>query len=212
MPAELRTPYTYPLISWSSVIAGAAIAVAIGAMLALLGVAAGATAFNPFARGDDQGELISITGAIWITFSQLVAVQCGAYVAARAASYSDHHDGVLNGVIVWAIAFVFAVVAAAMGLSMGALSLFQGGGAQAATDLVNAARDTAAGLDTAAQAARADDIADATASIAWLAFATMAMGLVGGIAGGKLGGEHPKWSNRQRVLVVLPSPSDQRAI
>ena len=205
MPAETRTPYAYSLISWPSVVAGAAIAIAVGAMLALLGVAIGATAFNPFAQGDNQGHIISVAGAVWIAFSQLVAVQLGAWVAARSATHPDHHDGVLNGVCVWGVSFVFVVVAGALGVSFGAVSLFEGGGTAAAAEAVRAARDTAAGLDTAAEVARADDIADTTAAIAWLAFATMAFGLIGGVAGGKLGGEHPAWTNRQRVVVITPS-------
>ena len=44
-----------------------------------------------------------------------------------------------------------------------------------------------------------DAVQDAAALTAWWAFATMVLGAVGAIAGGKLGSEHPDWHARERM-------------
>jgi hypothetical protein len=42
-------------------------------------------------------------------------------------------------------------------------------------------------------------VQDAAAMIAWWAFASMVLGGVGAVAGGRLGSAHPDWHARDRV-------------
>ncbi|HWT53098.1 MAG TPA: hypothetical protein VN113_13090, partial [Caulobacter sp.] len=62
-------PYAHPLISWSAVIAGVVVAIALGAFLNLLGLAIGATAANPFRLTDAGAAGLTLGGGLWIVFA-----------------------------------------------------------------------------------------------------------------------------------------------
>src|SRR5690349_25043052 len=93
--------YAHPLISWPTVIAGAVAAIAIGFLLYVLGLALGASVFNPYQTAAHR-ETITIMGWLFMVFSQFVALQGGGYIASRSARYRDHFGGALSGVMVWA--------------------------------------------------------------------------------------------------------------
>ncbi len=197
--------YAHPLISWGAVIAGVVVAVALGAALSILGVAIGAAAFNPFDMSAEQTTALTVGGGLWIAFANLVALQVGAYVAARAASHDDHYNGMLQGLMVWALAFVVALWLAGAGISMSATGLLSGAAEQPGmiSEFVDDAESTAAQATDAAPAdpataEAADDAADATSVLAWWGFLTMALGAIGAIAGGRLGARHPAWESRPR--------------
>ena len=101
-------PYSHPLIDWGAAIAGTVVAIAIGFVLLVLGVAIGATAINPWQGASEQAPAWTIGGGLWVIFSNLVAIQVGAFVAVRAARWPDHHDGMLQGMLVWALSFTVA--------------------------------------------------------------------------------------------------------
>jgi hypothetical protein len=199
-PAATRPHiYAHPLIDWGAVAAGTVIAIAAGSTLTILGVAIGATAINPFAPASEQAPGWTVGGGLWVAFSNLVAIQVGAFVAVRSARWTDHHSGMLQGLIVWAL--VFTLAAAALGLGVGGL-LAGGASAEqagrAAVDAAQAATGAPTGPDRLSPA-EADAVQDAAALTAWWAFVTMALGAVGAVAGGKLGSEHPDWRERERA-------------
>ncbi|MES1200110.1 MAG: hypothetical protein ABUS57_01520 [Pseudomonadota bacterium] len=179
--------YAHPAISWGAVIAGSLIAVALGIALALLGVAIGATAFNPYAVSD---RALSIGGGLYLAFTQLVSMQIGAYIAARCARYPDLHGGAVTGATVWALAVVLVAIAAGFGASLGAAS-FLAHTPQLSLSLAEAARD-------ASDPEGARDIAHTAATVAWWAFVAFALGAAGAISGGWLGAHHPAWEKRPR--------------
>ena len=192
--------YSHPLIDWGAAIAGSLVAITIGILLAILGVAVGASAMNPWQGASEQAQAWTIAGGLYLAFSNLVALQLGAFVAARAARWPDHHDGMLQGIVVWALSFT--VAAAVLGLGLG--GLFAEGtsvreAASAAVDAAQAATGEATGATPQLTPAETDAVQDAAAMTAWWAFATLALGAVGAIAGGKLGSEHPNWSARERT-------------
>lgn len=202
-----RPVYAYPLISWGGVLAGAAVALALGALLAVLGVAIGATTFNPYDLQRDA-KVITIGGGLWVLFANLVAMQVGGFVAARTSRFSDHTNGLLQGLAVWAVALIAAMVLAGASLSAG-----MDGAASAALDQASAppAADVASppsarGYDQPTDAqitemARAAKVA--TETLAWWAFAAMALGAVGAMAGGRIGSDHPVWLDRPRESAAL---------
>lgn len=203
--APTKLHYEHPLICWSSVLAGVAIAIVIGFALTILGVAIGATAINPFQSAREQAPGWTIGGGLWVAFSNLVAIQIGAFVAARAAKYPDHHHGALQGLLVWAVAFIVALVA--LGVGAGSALASNGdasalGALQTVADAAQTATGEAARESVRAQGelsvAQADAVQDATAVTAWWAFATMVLGGIGAVAGGKLGSDHPDWTERDR--------------
>jgi hypothetical protein len=198
-PSEFHEDvYAHPLISWGAVIAGVVVAVALGALLNLLGLAIGATAANPWTMDSGDAKALTLGGGLWLAFSSAVALQVGAFIAARAAKYPDHHKGLFQGLAVWGVAFVLAF--AGIGSSVGGLLH---GGDVAATAYATAA-DDASGADgkisDADAKAAAEQAADNTATLAWWGVATMVLGAVGAIAGGRLGARHPVWHRRVRVV------------
>ncbi|KQZ02777.1 hypothetical protein ASD21_21935 [Caulobacter sp. Root1455] len=200
-PSEFHEDvYAHPLISWGAVIAGVAVAIALGALLNMLGLAIGATAANPWTMDSGDAKALTIGGGLWVAFSNAVALQVGAYIAARAAKYPDHHRGLFQGLAVWGVAFVLAF--AGLGSSVG--GILHGG--DAAVEAYATAADEVSGPDDrisdADAKAAAEQAGDATASLAWWGVATMVLGAIGAVAGGRLGARHPVWFRRARVVVT----------
>lgn len=205
--SDSRRHPLHTLVSWPAVIAGAIVAVAVGAMLNLLGVALGASAFNPYDfNGGDVSEFTAAAG-MWMAFANAIALFVGGAVATRAAKYDDHHKGALHGLAVWALAFLLAItIAGAAGA---------GGGASAA--LESDARDGAVG-DTVVVTDRptgrviegelvqpaplpqspavAEEAADTTAMLALWGFLTMLVGAIAAIFGGLYGCRKHRWIDK----------------
>lgn len=188
--------YAHPLIDWPTVIAGVLVAIGLGFLLNVLGLAIGASAFNPY-RLASQEDVITVGGGLYVIFAQLVALQIGAYVASRAARYPDHFGGLLTGLTVWALAVFVAIGIASF--TAGAVSsgdAIPGGVAETVGELTDAATGEGA---AASELASAENTADALASLAWWTVASLGLGLAGAIAGGWLGAAHPKWEGRPRL-------------
>lgn len=196
--------YAHPLIQWPTIFAGAVAAVAVGFLLNVLGLAIGASAFNPY-EINSQDETISIGGGLYVMFAQLVAFQVGAYIASRGARYPDHFGGLLTGFLVWAFAVAFAVSLATF--AAGALSsgdAIPSGVAETIGELSDATDGQGA---SASALATAEDTADALAGLAWWTVGALSLGLAGSIAGGWLGSHHPKWETRPRLDDSMPYQS-----
>ena len=197
--------YSHSLVTWDGVIAGAIAAIAIGFGLSILGVAIGASAFNPYELSG-QDDTISIGGALYAMFANLVAFQLGAYIAARSSRNPDHFGGLLTGFMVWALAVFVGVAFAVLATA----------GADPTAGATNAVTETLRELGDAAEGAPADPgaladaevAADALAAMSWTAFGVLGLGLAGAIAGGWLGAAHPKWENRARFADRAPYQSN----
>jgi hypothetical protein len=194
-----QAPYTHPLVDWGAAIAGTVVAITIGFTLLVLGVAIGATAMNPWAGASEQAPAWSIGGGLWVVFSNLVALQIGAFVAARAARWPDHHGGVLQGLVVWGLAFLtlagvagFGVAGVLDGASLNETARGAVDAAQIATGEASRAAETLTPAET-------DAVQDAVAATAWWAVGAMVLGAIGAMAGGRLGANHPDWHARHRV-------------
>jgi hypothetical protein len=98
-------------ISWGAVFAGGVVAVTIGAMLNILGVAIGATTIDPMVPGETpSASSFGIASGIWLMVVNLIGLGCGGYVAARLSGTADDTDGVLHGLSVWAVGFLVSAV------------------------------------------------------------------------------------------------------
>ncbi|WP_439599229.1 hypothetical protein [Falsiroseomonas sp.] len=98
-------------VSWGAILAGGLVAVTVGAMLNILGVAVGASTIDPMVAGETPAaSTFGIAGAVWLLVANLLALACGGYVAARLSGTSDDTDGVLHGLSVWAIAFLVSAL------------------------------------------------------------------------------------------------------
>src|SRR5207253_2022158 len=91
-------------VSWSAIIAGTAIAVAVWAALHTLGVGAGLTAIDPDDAGTLKGAGIGV-GAWWLV-APILALFVGGFVAGRVAGVFDRPLSAIHGGVVWAFTTV----------------------------------------------------------------------------------------------------------
>lgn len=200
-----NAPYAYSLVSWGSVIAGSVIAVALGAMLNIAGVAVGLSALRPGDGG--AAEAFTVGAGLWLALATIVGMLVGGYVAARSAHNPDHHEGALHGASVWAVGFLLAFFLTGSTVSGAAFSGLQAAGAATEAADSSGAQRAAAALRDAADAATpesgaereaAEDAADATGAAAWWAFITMLGSLIAALTGGALGARHDENLHRPR--------------
>jgi hypothetical protein len=207
---EHHDVYTHPLVSWGAVIAGALAALAVGFTLTLLGVAAGATLMSPYDLAVEQGPGATVGAGIVIAFSNLVAMQCGGFVAARAATWPDHHHGMLQGLAVWGLVFLVALVALGGGVGAMLPDVTPSGAVEGLSDLGEQMSGAPGDVGRAMSESEQENLKAATMATAWWAFATMVLGAVGAVAGGYLGGKHPiHWGKRERrrpITTADPAP------
>ncbi len=205
LPAARTFHPAHTLISWPAVIAGAAVAIAVGAMLNLLGVALGAASLNPFdLRRNDPGDFSALAG-IWIALSNLVGLFVGGFVASRSAKYVDHHRGLLVGLSVWAVAFLVALLLVGASASGGVLSVLSVAPDVAGRPIAQlpplgdaaGADPRLTGMEAPLPASMADQemaaVADHTATVALWAFLTMLVGAAGAVFGSRYGLTRHGW-------------------
>lgn len=100
-------------ISLQAIIAGAAVATAVGLMLNLLGVAVGATTIDPQSPGATPGAgAMTLAAGAWLLVSTLIGLGLGGYIAARLSGNVDKADSALHGLSVWALAFLVGTAVA----------------------------------------------------------------------------------------------------
>ena len=136
-------------VSWGAIIAGAVIAVVIGFMLNILGVAVGATAVDAVNRDTPSASSFGIGAGIWLLVANLVGLLVGGYAAARLSGTADKTDASLHGVGVWAIGFMVSalllgnlVSGAASSIGSAASSVL-GGAGQAASSAASSVANQA---------------------------------------------------------------------
>jgi len=104
-------PALPPRISWGAILAGGLVAVAVGTMLNVLGLAVGATTIDPAQPGQTSGVgLFGIASGVWLLVAHLIGLGAGGWVAARLSGTADDTDGILHGLSVWAISFLVSAV------------------------------------------------------------------------------------------------------
>jgi hypothetical protein len=156
--------------SWSAIIAGAFVAIAVSLVLFALGSALGFASISPWAGQGVSATTFAVTTAIWLIVMQWLSSAVGGYIAGRLRSrwMGTHPHEIFfrdtaHGLVTWAVATV--VVAALLASSvLSALS----GGAHAAATVAAGAAQTAAGTATPAYAYGLDRLlrpADASAPI-----------------------------------------------
>jgi MFS family permease len=108
----------YTRVSWSSVFAGAVVAMAVYFLLATFGAALG------FTLADRVSERsLGISAAIWSIVSVLVSLFIGGFVTAQCAVGQTHTEGVIHGLILWGLFFTALLWLLASGMTLGFQSL-----------------------------------------------------------------------------------------
>lgn len=215
-------PVAMDRIRWSSVIAGFFAFMSTMAVLTVLGVAVGASAFDV----GDRARSFGLGAGIWGIISALIAFLIGGWLAARTSAVRGRYNGLLNGAMVWVLTiplimywFIGGVGAvlgtaseAAMRAGQAAITTqggaaqpsVAGGATQTATPGQTQTGQTAQNMTEKAKAAiagqatpdKAEHVASTTAKSAWSLFITLILGLI--IAG--LGG----WLGARRLWTETP--------
>ena len=198
-------------VRWGPVLAGLFAALATLAMLAVLGLAIGASAFDP----GDQGSTFGLGAGIWGAVSTLLAFLVGGFIAARTAAVRGRSGGILNGAMVWFVAIPLLIYA--LGAGIGAIARTLGNVASTAATVAapvagqaaeeaatnpQAQASAAAGADAAASAAAGaleqvqqqasdprtqEQIADTIRDNAWRTLLGLGLAAAAAIGGGVLG-------------------------
>lgn len=129
----------FSAIRWGAVLAGVAVGISAQLVLTLLGIASGLSLSSvSTVEGPATGALI------WAGLSMLIAALIGAYVAGRMSGLKRKTDGVLHGVVSWAVTtllFVFLATSAGGSLVSGLFSSLNPGAAAtqggSVTSLIN---------------------------------------------------------------------------
>ena len=96
-------------ISWRALIAGLVIVVAIQLLLATLGAGIGLGMIHQQSSNTPDAANFTMGAGLWWLVSNLVALLVGGYLTARLAGVGSRYDGMLHGLVLWALATLVAV-------------------------------------------------------------------------------------------------------
>jgi hypothetical protein len=153
-------------LSWGAIIAGAILGLVLQFGFNLLGISFGFAGMNPDRENSIGSELQDMTKEtlIWMGVSMLVALFAAGWVAGRFAGVPNSTDGLLHGVLVWALVMLVSILLlmTSLGRIMSGMTHLIGRGFNLAGQV---ARTTAQGAATVAQAGvrGAANVAQATA-------------------------------------------------
>ncbi|MDV6332722.1 hypothetical protein [Asticcacaulis sp. 201] len=165
-------------IHWTSILGGAAVAVAISLLLLPLGAALGFASFSVFNLTKASLITFSAGWAIWLVITQWISSGVGGYIAGRLrVKWADtHSDEVFfrdtaHGFIAWSVATIFTIALVASAGAMTAKTAVDAGATVAAGAAAATADDTGYYADslyrstTVSSTATAADIGAETARI-----------------------------------------------
>jgi hypothetical protein len=116
-------------LSWGAIIAGFFVALGLHLVLALLGIAIGMTAWDPTTPGGVRGDDVATGLGIWAAVSALIALFVGGATTGRLAGILRRDDGMLHGVVLWALTTVVMLWLVISGVGMVLGGAFQVAGA-----------------------------------------------------------------------------------
>ena len=161
-------------VQWGPIIAGSLISLGILVVMAVLGIAIGASAFEPGTDLTDWGTGAGIYGGI----SALVAMFVGGWVAAKSAAVGGQYAGLMNGLLAGMTTIVTLIVLAALGVDN--VLGFLGGNL---SNITNYAGEVTGDAGATTQAGAFDQIEDG----AWGTLLALLLGLGAAAVGGMLG-------------------------
>lgn len=97
-------------IGWTSVFAGVVVALGVQALLSMLGTGVGMSTIDPLRVNDTpSAAAFSIGAGLWWVVSSFIALVAGGWVAAQFSGYLRHVDGILHGMLVWALTTLITI-------------------------------------------------------------------------------------------------------
>ena len=128
-PAVGSPAITDRRVSWSAILAGVVLVLAIEMLLSVLGAGVGLGFVSPNAGTTPDAGSFGIGAGLWWLASTVIALIVGSYAAARLAGVANRFDGVLHGLVIWGLALLltaYLVTSAVGGLIGGAFSVIGG--------------------------------------------------------------------------------------
>jgi hypothetical protein len=97
-------------IAWGAIIAGAIIALIVQLGLNMLGFSLGINTINPATEANPVDRGLGSAAVIWFAASGLIAFFTGGYVSGRLAGFAAHFEGVMHGILSWAVAGIVSLL------------------------------------------------------------------------------------------------------
>ena len=166
-------------ISWGAILAGAAVAMAIYALLMALGVAVGMSVSD-----DVNSGTLGAGAGVWGFISLLIALFVGGWVTTQVTTGENRTEAILYGVVLWATTSVLLLwltangVRAGMNAAMAAQSMAGGNQTAASVDVGQTPEERQAAIERAREASEEGS---------WWAFAGMLLSMVAAIGGALVG-------------------------
>ena len=187
-------------VRWGPIIAGLFASLCTLVVLSVLGIAVGASTYDP----GDPARTFGIGAGIWAGISALIAFFVGGWLAARSAAVRGHGNGTLNGAMVWITAIPVMLFLLGGGLwsagTAAAQATTTGGSAQGDRVIIDLNDAQTASAQVTAEATATPDAqqpaatpqqqeraADITARSAWGVLVSMVLGLAAASLGGYVG-------------------------
>ncbi len=187
-----------PVMRWSAVFAGAAVALALWVLLQILGMGVGLIAIDV----DDAGTMhdVGLGTTIWTRAVPFIAMFIGGVVAGRLAGSVQRTIGALHGLVVWALTSFVGICATVGVVTLLASTAVKSG---MAVEIVDQAQQQAQQVD-------ANTTAENTAKVllgAGIASAVaLVMGVLGGAAGVRKNGTGRRVRHDTVQTVTVPPP------
>jgi hypothetical protein len=106
----VATPGALESISWGAVLAGVAVAMVIQLGINLLGISVGAASINPaYDKDSASPKAVTNSTTIFAAIGALLALFAGGWLAARFAGAMVPLDGIMHGIVVWAVVMLLTI-------------------------------------------------------------------------------------------------------
>lgn len=136
-------------ISWGAVLAGAAVALVVQLVLAMIGIGVGLSSVTAVAGDNPSGSALSLGAGLWWAFSGIFASAVGGYLAGRLSGKPIASTAGYNGLTSWAVTTLVVVYL----LTSAVGSLVGGAFSTVGSALGGAGQAVGGAVRTAAQAA-----------------------------------------------------------
>ena len=157
LPAEDARTVLINRVSWGAVLAGVAVALAVQAVLTLLGVGVGAASIEPTSTDNPDAQTISVAASLWWIIAGIISSAAGGYVAGRVAGQPKESTAGWHGLTSWAVTtlivlfMITSTVGSLVGGALGTLSSVLGNvtqaAAQTAAPAIAASADPFSGIE-----------------------------------------------------------------